>query len=199
MDVVRFTTQSRWISCNSSNRNQSLFLATWSKNILTDDYRLFSKLFISCQLRECDHLQIFRHENQSSSASQSYSENPQLAVDPWGQFYISGCRARGNRHCDWCFSSIQRAPTMFGEYATLDAVPKVNAFSSTYKRTDIVFYVYWSSSQKAETRTKRGHGARRSLTDKGKMPSNWWSFLRDWSLHLSCWQNSWDAGLFLTF
>jgi hypothetical protein len=32
-----------------------------------------------------------------------------------------------------------------------------------------VFDVYWSSSLKAETRSRRGIGARRRVTDKGKI------------------------------
>ena len=32
---------------------------------LKDGCRLFSKFFISCQSRECDLLEFFRHENQS--------------------------------------------------------------------------------------------------------------------------------------
>jgi hypothetical protein len=32
-----------------------------------------------------------------------------------------------------------------------------------------VFDVYWSSSLKAETRSKQGIGARRRVTDKGKI------------------------------
>ena len=48
-----------------------------------------------------------------------------------------------------------------------------------YKRTDIVFDVYKSSSLKNETRSKRGHGVRRRVTSNGKMPTNWRNFLRD--------------------
>ena len=39
--------------------------------------------------------------------------------------------------------------------------------------------VYWSSSLKTETRSKRGIGTRRRVTYKGKIPQNWRSFLRD--------------------
>ena len=67
----------------------------------------------------------------------------------------------------------------FEEYAVLEVVPKVQTYSCTYTRTDIVFDVYWSSSLKAETRSKRCIGAKRRVTDKGKIPQNWCSFLRD--------------------
>lgn len=44
---------------------------------------------------------------------------------------------------------------------------------------ELVFDVYQLSSLKAETRTKRGHGVRRRVTSKGKIPQNWQNFLRD--------------------
>ena len=41
------------------------------EQVLKDDCRLFSQLFISCQSRECDLLQFFKHENQSFPAALS--------------------------------------------------------------------------------------------------------------------------------
>jgi hypothetical protein len=74
---------------------------------------------------------------------------------------------------------LPRISKTFEEYAVLEVVPKVQTYSCTSTRTDIVFDVYWSSSLKAETRSKRGIGARRRVTDKVKIPQNWRSFLRD--------------------
>ena len=159
------------------------------QKILKDDCRLFSKLFISCQSRECDLLQFFRHENQSFPAALSDSgklhscQKSQLAsilaanitspdADPEATIIVIDGSALIN-------SLPPRGARTFGEYAALDVVPKVKTFFSAYKRTDIVFDVYWSSSLKAETRTKRGQGARRRVTDKSKTPSNWQSFLSD--------------------
>ena len=45
------------------------------QTILKDDCRLFSKLFISCQSRECDLLEFFHHENQCFPAALSDGEN----------------------------------------------------------------------------------------------------------------------------
>ena len=39
--------------------------------ILKEDFRLFSKLFISCQSRECDRQEFFRYEKQSFPAASS--------------------------------------------------------------------------------------------------------------------------------
>ena len=52
------------------------------------------------------------------------------------------------------------------------------SYSSSYDRTDVVLDVYLPSSLKSETRTKRGQGARRRVTNKGKLPPNWRNFLR---------------------
>ena len=42
-----------------------------------------------------------------------------------------------------------------------------------------MFDVYRPSSLKAEARSKRGHGARRRVTSRCKVPSNWRNLLRD--------------------
>jgi len=41
------------------------------EKVLKEDGQVFSKLFISCQNRECDLLEFFHHENQSFPASLS--------------------------------------------------------------------------------------------------------------------------------
>ena len=41
------------------------------EKVLKDDCQLFSRLFISCQNRQCDLQEFFKHENQSSPASLS--------------------------------------------------------------------------------------------------------------------------------
>ena len=51
-------------------------------------------------------------------------------------------------------------------------------YTSKYRMTHLVFDVYSPSSLKAETRSKRGQGGRRKVTNKNTMPSNWHNFLR---------------------
>jgi hypothetical protein len=41
------------------------------QKVLKEDWQLFSKLFISCQSRECDLKEFFRHENQPFPAALS--------------------------------------------------------------------------------------------------------------------------------
>ena len=56
------------------------------QQVLKDDCRLFSQLFISCQARECGLLEFFQHENQSFPAALSDSgklhtgQKSQLAI-----------------------------------------------------------------------------------------------------------------------
>ena len=56
------------------------------------------------------------------------------------------------------YSLAPKTSKTFEEYAVLDVVPKIQMYSLNFVRTDIVFYVYWTSSLKAETRSKRGKG-----------------------------------------
>ena len=77
------------------------------------------------------------------------------------------------------YSLSPKASVTFEDYAVQDVVPKIQAYSSKYARTDIIFDIYCNSSLKAETRSKRGKGGRRRVNDKTKAPPNWKSFLRD--------------------
>lgn len=156
---------------------------------LKDDCRLFSKLFISCQSRECDLMEFFKHENQSFPASLSENGNlysgtkSQLALllqskvtCPDSVPHVSVIIIDGSALVNTIPPCKSKT---FEEYAQLDFFPKVLKFSSAYERTDIVFDVYLPTSLKAETRTKRGQGAKRRVTHNGKLPPNWRNFLRD--------------------
>ena len=74
-----------------------------------------------------------------------------------------------------------RTSKSFEEFAPLDVLPTIRAYSIKCERTYIVFYVYLPSSLKAESRSKPGggHGARRRVTIRCKGPSRWRNFLRD--------------------
>ena len=58
-------------------------------------------------------------------------------------------------------------------------MPTIEAYSTKYIRTDIVFDVYQNLSLKTETRETRGSGTRRRVSPTGKIPPNWRSFLRN--------------------
>ena len=68
---------------------------------------------------------------------------------------------------------------IFEQYATKYVIPSVEAFAPIYRRTYIIFDVYITNSLKVETMSKRGQGAKRRLSDKGKLPPVWRRFLRN--------------------
>ena len=72
-----------------------------------------------------------------------------------------------------------RTAQTFEDYALLDVLRTILAYSSNYDRRDIVFDVYRQSSLKAETRAKRGSGVRRRVSGNGRLPPNWQNFVRD--------------------
>ena len=76
-------------------------------------------------------------------------------------------------------SLMPRISKTFDEYAKLEVIPKIQTYSSKYTRTDIVFDVYKPLSLKTETRSKRGFGSHQRVTEKGKIPKNWKSFMRE--------------------
>ena len=153
------------------------------QNVLKTDCHLFSELFISCQSRECDLKEFFRHENQSHPAAlsdggklhtcqkshltsilQNLVTTPETEPDA-DTIIIDGAAL--------VHSLPPRISKTFEEYAMFDVLPTIQAYSTKYNRTDIVFDVYHQSSLKAEIRSKRGSGVRRRMTKEGKIPSNW--------------------------
>ena len=72
-----------------------------------------------------------------------------------------------------------RTSKTFEDYAREDILPKIKFYGTTYKRVNVVFDVYMTSSLKGEARMRRGQGIRRRVTGTSKTPTNWRSFLRD--------------------
>ncbi len=156
---------------------------------LKEDCNLFSQLFISCQSRQCDLKEFFKYENQLFPAA--LSDNGKLHscqksdlvsllqsqvmipdTEPEADAIIIDGSALVN-------SLHPRTSKTFDDYARVNVLPIIQAFSAKYRRTDIVFDVYLPSSLKSETRSKRGKGVRRRVAGSNKMPKNWQSFLRD--------------------
>ena len=148
--------------------------------VLKEDCQLISKLFISCQSRECDLKEFFRHENQSFPAA--LSDGRKLHTCQKSQFAIILETYGTIPHTEPEANTIiidgsalmkslpPRSSRMFEDYAVLDVLPTIQICSTKYKRTDIVFDVYKPSSLKTEARSKRGHGVRRRVTTRGKIP-----------------------------
>jgi len=129
------------------------------------DCRLFSTLFISCQFRECDLMDIFQHENRSSPGALSDNDNlyschkSQLATilethftppdtEPDASVIILDGSALIN-------ALPQRISKTFEEYAVLEVLPKVQAYSCTYRRTYIVLDVYTGLLNTIKARHRR--------------------------------------------
>ena len=156
------------------------------EKILKADCQLFSHLFISCQTRQCDLSEFFKHENQSAPASLSDNgklhtcQKSQLMdilkanvimpdIQPQADTIIIDGSAFIN-------ALPPRNPKTYGDYAREDVLSKVELYCTKYQRVDLVLTCI---SLKAETRAKRGTAIRRRVTDSGKVPTNWPSFLRD--------------------
>ena len=178
--------QSRRTELISSDRYQCLL--NHQSKMFSRQTHLFSKLFISCQSRECDLKEFFCHENQSHPAAlsdegklhtcqkshltsilQNLVTTPETEPDA-DTIIIDGAAL--------VYSLPPRISKTFEEYAMFDVLPTIQAYSTKYNRTDIVFDVYHQSSLKVEIRSKRGRGVRRRVTKEGKIPSNWRNFLR---------------------
>ena len=159
------------------------------QRVLKEDCRLFSQLFISCQCRECDLQEFFRHENQpfpivlsdhglihtcqkSHLVDSLEAEAVSLDMEPDADAIIIDGSALVH-------SLPPSTSETFDDYARLDFLPRIEAYSAKYNRTDVVFDVYLTSSLKAEMRSKRGRGVRRRVTGTSKTTRNWQSFLRD--------------------
>lgn len=75
----------------------------------------------------------------------------------WEPSHNSRGRAICRHHHHWWCSigeqSARKNFKTFAEYAMLDVLPTIKAYSNKNKRTDIVFDVYRPSSLKAETRS----------------------------------------------
>ena len=152
------------------------------EKVMKEDCQLFSRLFISCQVRQCDLQEFFTHENQAAPASLSdngklhASQKSQLTEilqtgvtlperEPEGDTIIIDGSALIN-------AIPPRSSKSFDDYAKEDFLPKVESYAAKYERVDVVFDVYKKLSLKSETRTKRGRGIRRRVTGTTKTPQN---------------------------
>ena len=146
-------------------------------------------LFISCQSRGCDILEFFHHEDKffSGRAKRWWKlhscQNSQLASILATKIATEDTRPEASAIIVDGSALINtlppRASKTFEEYATKDVIPTVEAFTSIFRLTVNVFDVYRHISLKAETRSKCGQGARRRVTDKGRLPPVLHRFVRD--------------------
>ncbi|KAG7498445.1 hypothetical protein JOB18_009201 [Solea senegalensis] len=143
------------------------------QKVLKEDCQLFSKLFILCQSKECDLHKFFCHENQQFPAALSdggklySSQKSQLAAILESHVTIPDVEPKADAIIIDGSALVNTLPPQtsntFEDYAMLDLLPKVQAYSTKYKRTE-------SSSLKAETMSKCGCGVKRRVTSKSNNP-----------------------------
>ncbi|CAC5382291.1 unnamed protein product [Mytilus coruscus] len=155
---------------------------------LKQNCSLFSQLYVSCQVRDSDLDQFFRHENLSYPPSLSQfgqlrlgsksdllvplekkcvivTENPDVdAIILDGAVIVNILKPR------FCKT--------FEDYSKQVFLPHINNYLKSCSRLDVIWDEYRQDSLKASTRGKRGKGIRRRVQADSTIPGNWESFLR---------------------
>jgi len=175
---------SRKPSATESKGKQSL-------QTLKDDRNLVSHPFISCQIRQCDLIQFFQHENQNSPPS--LAQNGQMHQGTKSQLLPLLQQHASDIHDEEPTADViimdgaglvnALRPTKgstFETYAKVEVLSKLQKCIQKYKQAHIVFDVYKIDSMKTQTREKRGMGVRRKVVSTAKTPSNWHNFLRNY-------------------
>ncbi len=130
------------------------------EKVLKEDCQLFSKMFISCQKRECNLHEFFSHENQPIPASLSdvgrfhACQKSQLAAMLKGKVTLPVAEPETDVIIIDGSALISTLPPRmaktFAEHTEMEFIPKVDACSRKYHRTDIVFDTYKAPSLKSE-------------------------------------------------
>lgn len=155
---------------------------------LKDDCNLFSRLFISCQSRQCDLQEFFEHENQKfpPSLSQNGSLNTGvksqlMSILETGHEMPNSVPTVDSLVIDGASLVYSKQPGQsrtFDDYANDIILPHIKSLAQSHLRVDVVFDVYYDDSLKGETRRKRGIGSRRKVTGNTRPPKSWNTFLR---------------------
>ena len=164
--------------------------ATQQLSSMKRDCSLFSRMYISCQTRDGDLDEFFRHENQGCPPSISDQGNLRL---PKKKSELTECLQAltvpqsqvpsnlnvviidGAAVVNMVKPGTERT---FFEYAAGSFIPYIRAQLSHVTRLDIVWDDYLENSLKATTRGKRGSGVRQRVAADIKLPRNWKEFLR---------------------
>ncbi len=176
---------------------------------LKQDRSLFSKPYVSCQVRSGDIDEFFRHENQSSppSLSQGGKRRPETKADLL-PFLIQHSTAIKDKpdtdavRLDGAAIVYMLNPgtsRTFQEYADQVFVPHVKRQLESARRVDIIFDQYFQDSLKATAMNLREEGDRRKVKANTPVPVNckaslWcdankaelFSFLADQCTTVSC-------------
>ena len=155
---------------------------------LKNDVELFSRLYISCQTRDGNLEEFFRHENQACPPS--LSDAGRLHLSTKSDLLVcleslseaqSEAPSVTNVVLDGA-AIIQMlkpgAAKTFEEYAHQVFLPYISGQLQHVSRLDLVWDSYVVDSLKATARAKRGKGVRRRVIASAPIPGNWHNFLR---------------------
>ena len=180
-------------------RNKLSFFATSSQkssratqqlSSMKRDCSLFSRLYISCQTRNGDLDEFFKHENQGCPPSLSDQGNLRL---PKKKSELTECLQaltvpQSEMPKDINVVIIDGAAVVnmvkpgnertFSGYAEGSFIPYIRAQLCHVNRLDIVWDEYLENSLKATTRCNRGSGVRQRVAAENNLPGNWKDFLR---------------------
>ena len=156
---------------------------------LKSDCNLFSRLYISCQTREGNLEDFFKHENHPCPPSLSHFGSIRTcAKSNLLQCLEDLAIPTDNRHTvdvtiiDWAAVVNMLKPSAaktFAAYAYNVFLPYLQKhLEQTNKRLDVVWDNYCAESLKTTTRERRGKGVRRRVEASTAIPGNWQEFLR---------------------
>ena len=135
-----------------------------------DDSQQFSRLFISCQSRQCDLKEFFMHENRTTPPS--LSQNGCLNIGTKSDLMtvletdinLPGAESKADAFIIDGTALIkfneksQGTAKTFDDYAKDENIPTLQSNSRHYYRTDTVFDIYKPNSLNAMSWSKRGTG-----------------------------------------
>jgi len=159
-----------------------------------NDARLFARLYVSCQKREGNLTEFFRHENQpyppsladadggmrhgnkadmlSVLSKLSPEQNPDTPAPQVSSVVYDGAAVIH------MLDRNKAKPKTFGGYKDCVFIPYISTQHLSIERIDIVWDTYREDSLKASCREQRGTGSRRRVLDSVALPQNWQQFLR---------------------
>ncbi|CAG2223289.1 unnamed protein product [Mytilus edulis] len=145
-------------------------------------------LYVSCQVRDSDLDEFFRHENQAYPPSLSQFGQLRLGsksdllvplekmcvivteIPDVDAIILDGAVIVNILKPRFCKT--------FEDYSKQVFLPHINNYLKSCSRIDVIWDEYRQDSLKASTRGKRGKGIRRRVQADSTIPGNWESFLR---------------------
>ena len=157
---------------------------------MKSDCALFARLYISCQTRDGNLDEFFKHENQGCPPSLSHLGKLRL---PKKKYELTECLEANTTRPTEVPSAIDATiidgaavvnmikpgtEKTFSGYAEQSFLPCLKTQLRHVKRVDIVWDEYVGNSLKATTRSDRRAGVRRRVAANNQLPRNWKEFLR---------------------